>query len=195
METEFSEHTASPSDDELARAALEDPQSFTLLYQRYVTRIYRYCLSRLSSPVDAEDCTAQVFLDAWHSLADYRPSGRFTAWLFTIAARRAADHHRRSEPPSISIESDLATEILAAPEQVDAASAVIAGETYQEVENLIQQQNSSDQELLRLRFSAELSHAEIARVVGRSPAAVKMALSRCLHRMQKEWEIEHEPED
>ena len=41
-----------------------------------------------------------------------------------------------------------------------------------------------EQELLRLRFAAELSFNEIAVVMQRSPAAVKMELYRLLRRLE-----------
>jgi len=44
-------------------------------------------------------------------------------------------------------------------------------------------------ELLRLRFTAELSYAEIGDLLGRSEAAVKMAVRRLLHQMYEKWEV------
>lgn len=47
-------------------------------------------------------------------------------------------------------------------------------------------------ELLRLRFAAELTYAEIGSLLDRSEAAVKMALKRLLDQMRAEWETSDE---
>lgn len=52
----------------------------------------------------------------------------------------------------------------------------------------------SDEELnmLRLRYAADLSHAEIGEIIGKREGATKMAISRLLKRMRVLWEIENE---
>jgi DNA-directed RNA polymerase specialized sigma24 family protein len=46
----------------------------------------------------AEDLTAQALTEALEGLSRYRERGSFAAWLFAIAWRKAADHHRRRRP-------------------------------------------------------------------------------------------------
>lgn len=84
-----------PDDAALVQAAREKPATFATLYRRYITKIYRYLLSRLNSTDDAEDLTAQVFTEALAGLDRYTERGNFAAWLFTIARRRLTDHYRR----------------------------------------------------------------------------------------------------
>jgi DNA-directed RNA polymerase specialized sigma24 family protein len=43
-------------------------------------------------------------------------------------------------------------------------------------------------ELLRLRFAADLTYAEMGAALGQSEAASKMAVRRLLVRLQDEWE-------
>jgi RNA polymerase sigma-70 factor (ECF subfamily) len=173
------------SDDELTDLSAQ-PDGFTELFHRYATRIYRYLLSRLGNSSDAEELTAQVFLDAYRSLTKYRRRGYFPAWLFTIASRRAADYHRHAHP---TLELAEGMVVSNDPNPLD---SMINNEAIQQLENLVQKQTSQDQEMLRLRFAADLSYAEIARVTGKSHAAVKMSMSRLLRRMRKSWENEHE---
>jgi len=56
------------------------------LYEDYAGRVYRYCLSRLDSPEEAEDALQVTYLNAWRSLS--RGVGPLSArpWLFAIAA-------------------------------------------------------------------------------------------------------------
>ena len=45
-----------------------DREAFAELYEANVERIYRYLLARLNEPADAEDVTAEVFMQAMKSL-------------------------------------------------------------------------------------------------------------------------------
>jgi len=52
----------------------------------------------------------------------------------------------------------------------------------------VAQLDEEKQELLRLRFAAGLTYGQIGRLIGRSEAAVKVAVHRLLHRLKAAWE-------
>jgi RNA polymerase sigma-70 factor, ECF subfamily len=177
----------SVTDADLVRAARQERAAFAPLYRRYVTSIYRYIYSRVGHRADAEDLTSQVFSEAIAALDRYREEGHFAAWLFTIAARRIADHHRQNRP-------ELPLELVA--EQLTAVhnppAEVAQQETLRHLAQLVGQLPEDKQELLRLRFAAGLTYAQIGTVTERSEAAVKMAMNRLLKQLQQQWEDEHE---
>jgi RNA polymerase sigma-70 factor (ECF subfamily) len=56
------------------------------LFEDYAGRVYRYCLSRLGSPEEAEDALQATYLNAWRSLrSGVRPIST-RPWLFQIAS-------------------------------------------------------------------------------------------------------------
>ena len=74
---------------------LADRPPFEDLYRQFLGRIYAYVRAQVSSSADAEDITAQVFMNA------YQAYGRFearnttpAAWLFRIARNATLDHFR-----------------------------------------------------------------------------------------------------
>jgi RNA polymerase sigma-70 factor (ECF subfamily) len=78
-------------------AVLADRAPFEDLYRDFLGRIYAYVRAQVSSSADAEDITAQVFMNA------YQAYGRFearnttpAAWLFRIARNATLDHFRAS---------------------------------------------------------------------------------------------------
>jgi RNA polymerase sigma-70 factor (ECF subfamily) len=84
----------------LVRAAQQDPVHFSTIYLRYLNPVYSYLLAQVWDAGEAQDLTAQVFLQALEDLPKYRPIRPFSAWLFTIARHRAADYFRhRSQLP------------------------------------------------------------------------------------------------
>jgi RNA polymerase sigma-70 factor, ECF subfamily len=177
----------SVTDADLVRAARQDRAAFAPLYRRYVTSIYRYIYSRVGHRADAEDLTSQVFSEAIAALDRYREEGHFAAWLFTIAARRIADHHRQNRP---ELPLELVAERLTAVHNPPAE--VVQQETLRHLAQLVGQLPEDKQELLRLRFAAGLTYAQIGTVTERSEAAVKMAMNRLLKQLQQQWEDEHE---
>lgn len=169
-----------PTDDELALRAPVDRAAFSELYDRYLARVFRYCSFRVSSTADAEDITAQAFLDAWRALPRYRARGQFAAWLFSIVRRRCADHHR-GVPPLLAL-----TETLTAP-----ADPVSNGRDEQ-LNALLEKLPPADLELLRLRYAADLDYEQIAKLLHRTPAAVKMQHHRVVSKLRARWEEEDE---
>ncbi len=164
----------------LIEAARHDADAFAVLYRRYVTPVYRYLCSRTGNDTDAQDLTAQVFLEALEHLPRYRERGTFAAWLFTIARRRAVDHYRRAPSLFLDDVGDL-------PERNDPIADTIERETLEQLSALVAQLDDGQRELLRLRFAGDLTFKQIGVVQGRSEAAVKMALHRVLDRLRTKW--------
>ena len=171
----------------LVKAARCDPAAFAALYRRYVTPVYRYLYSRVGNAADAEDLTAQTFVAALEGLHGYRERGNFAAWLFTLAHNKAADHHRQQHP---QLPLDEALDSPGHGE--NPMTSMMRKEALQRLSALIAGLQEDKQELLRLRFAGGLTYPEIARVMGRSEAAVKMAVHRLLRRLDAEWEVDHE---
>jgi RNA polymerase sigma factor (sigma-70 family) len=170
-------------DASLVKAARRDPAAFAALYRRYVTPIYRYIYSRLGNVADAENLTAQVFTEALEGLHRYRERGNFAAWLFTIARHKVTDYYRRQRPnPPLN-------EVLDSPvEGADPLAHMVQEDALRRLAALVTRLDEEQQELLRLRFAGGLTYGEIGRIVGRSEAAIKMAVHRLLHRLEAEWE-------
>ncbi len=168
-------------DDALARAAQKNRAAFVPLYRRYATRVYQYIYSRVSNQADAEDLTAQVFADALAALPRYRPQGRFAGWLFTFAYRRSADFHRR---PRVETLTDQLTTTDPGPDEL-----AVQRETFQRLEQLLDQLSQEEQEMIQLHYAACLSYAEIGDVLHCSEGAIKMAMSRLIQKLRARWEV------
>jgi RNA polymerase sigma-70 factor, ECF subfamily len=163
-------------------AAKGDPQKFTYLYDRYVQPVYRYIFSRVGNKSEAEDLTSQTFLAALEAVPRYQERGFFSAWLFSIARRKVMDALRKK---GYQVSLDLAEQVS---DGLDAASQVYRNTEIEELISLIHSLDEPEQELIRLRYVAELSFAEMADLVGKSEEAVKKSLYRLLTRLQDQME-------
>ncbi len=178
---------ASPDLARLIEQARSDRAAFGALYRQFLPAVYAYVLARIGDPKDAEDLVEQVFLEVLEGLAGYRHEGHFTAWLFTIARRRAADFYRRRKP-GLPLEqaSDLCDP---AP---DSLGHLSREEDLRTLDGLLQGLAEQDRELLRLRFAAGLTFSGIAAVLNQGESAVKMRYYRLLQQLQARWEQENE---
>jgi RNA polymerase sigma-70 factor (ECF subfamily) len=157
--------------------------AFTELYRRYSGRLYRYLRSCVADDADAEDLTAQVFTAALENLPHYHERGGLAAWLFRIARNKTADFYRRRRPQLSLEEADLYPGT--GPDPLDEVERAQALET---LARRLRELPGDQAELLRLRYAADLSFDEIGALLGRNPAAVKMALHRLLRKLQAKWE-------
>jgi RNA polymerase sigma-70 factor (ECF subfamily) len=87
--------TAEDDDVLMRRYGDGDLSAFETLYRRHRGPLHRFLLRLSGNVAEAEE----VFQDAWlaviRSAERYEPTGRFAAYLFAIAHRRAIDHGRR----------------------------------------------------------------------------------------------------
>src|ERR1700691_5080305 len=83
------------SDDTTVLAeSLRQPERFGRIYDLHSPGTYGYIASRLG-PDDADDLTAETFIDAFRRRASFDPArGSVRPWLFGIATRLVAQHRR-----------------------------------------------------------------------------------------------------
>ena len=169
----------------LVSSAQRNPAEFAALYDRYFRQVYHYMYSRIGSAAEAEDLTAQTFLAALETLPRYHHRGHFAAWLFTIARNKARDFYRTGMPP-IPLDENH-------PDKADdPLSQVIQTDQVEQLANLIRKLDADEQDLLRLRYVADLSFAEIGVCLGRKEDTVKKTFYRLLARLQRQLELSHD---
>jgi RNA polymerase sigma-70 factor (ECF subfamily) len=151
------------------RAQNRDQEAFAQLYEEHFDRIYRYLALRIGNEMEAEDMTQQVFLNALQSISSFRWQGvPFSAWLYRIAHNQVVDHLRKKKKhASVPLDESLAT----ADESPHSAA-----ERKMDIEQLLQatkRLTEAQREVISLRFTSELSIAEVAKVMGKNQGAVK----------------------
>jgi RNA polymerase sigma-70 factor (ECF subfamily) len=186
----FSEDTKGITFQEEAsfiKAACSDPTIFRKLYLDHVRPIYQYIFSKVGEVRQTEDLTAQVFLEALENLSHYRYDGHFVAWLFGIARHKIADHFRSQH---LEVRINVITRDYV--NKDDPLATLIQAEDVERTSIFIHQLDEYDQELLRLRFVAELSYAEIARLMHSNMEATKKRCYRLLTYLRHQLEPDHD---
>jgi RNA polymerase sigma-70 factor, ECF subfamily len=172
--------TPSPSDEELAvRARAGCRTSFEELVRRHQVPLVHF-LRRWTTVEEAEDLTQETMLRAYENLHRYRPTWKFGTWLFTIARRLCLNRTRR-RPLATSADAlpSLATVSQPGDEVAEAESSRLLWATAADV--LTERERTT----LWLYYTEDMPVAEIARVVDRSPSAVKTMLFRARKKLGK----------
>ena len=167
-----------PEEQVLQSAIGGDSDSFSILYQRYVGRIYNYVYYRTGNAFDAEDLTARVFQRALNHIHNYQDKGvPFTAWLYRIAHNLVANWHRdNSRKKEIPIEDHL---VIHSHDDHPEVSLVQNQDT-DVLLRVIRKLPPERQQLIILKFVDRLSNAEIAHIMGKSEGAIKSLYHRTL---------------
>ena len=176
----------------LINAAKTDPDSFGLLYERYVDRIYTYIYYRVGSTGDAEDLTGRVFFKALNNIGSYRHMGLpFSSWLYRIAHNLVANYHRdRSKAEEISIENlaIIETDRMAYPEEFVADQQETAF-----LLKLVDDLSPQKKDLIILKFVDRLSNEEIGKIFGKTEGAVKSLYHRTLVELKERAKQNRDP--
>lgn len=185
MTIELDRQTEEDHITNLVATAQRDPKAFGQLYLLFVQPVFRYLYICTGSVPDAEDLTAQTFLAALERFPSYRHTGYFASWLFSMAHNKAIDYFRRKrkDTPIEDVES--------IPAETNVLGQVIQTERVLGLSILIHTLAEKDQELIRLRYVADLSFAEIGHVLGQKEDTVKKTLYRLLARLKVQLEDSH----
>lgn len=171
-------------ESQLAVQAISDPEAFAALYHRYFERIYNYIRCRVQNPDIADELTSQVFERIMHKLPTFRPQvGLFAAWLWTIV-RNVVNDFFRQQKRAIFVNLDTVREIGAA--SPDLTDTIIEQETRAELLTALKSLSEREQDLLGLKYWADLSNKEIAIMMGLSEANVAIIAYRATRRLAEQ---------
>jgi len=163
----------------LARAQAGDEAAFACIFRDVQPALLRYL--RVIAP-EAEDVAGDTWLQVVAGLARFRGEERaFRAWLFTIARHRAADAGRsRTRRPVVPLEM---SEEAQQPVSADTADLALEALSARAVVGLIASLPHDQAEIILLRVVAGLEANDVARMVGKTPGAVRVAAHRGLRRL------------
>jgi RNA polymerase sigma-70 factor (ECF subfamily) len=168
------------SDNQLmSRMCCGDMEALSAIVLRHQRGLVGF-LTRLSGNREtAEDLAQETFLRVYQSSHRYRPVGRFTTWLYTIAYRLFIDAQRAwSSSRTAGLDGDhgLVEDRSAATPETTAIQSDLSRRVRQEIDALPEQYRP----VLILRSQKELTYAEIAGVVGCSEGAARVRMHKGL---------------
>jgi RNA polymerase sigma-70 factor (ECF subfamily) len=176
------------TEDLAAAAAAGDMDALGALYERYADDVRRVAVLALQGDRNrARDVSGKTWMQVGESIASYRyrPGAGFVAWLVTITRNKARDEHRKAYTRREDLTADMllldTADTADGPEE-ELLRAEQAGQVVAAVKRLTKDQ----QDVLKWRFWCNLSLAETADVMGRSPNAIGVLQHRALAALRRQ---------
>ena len=171
---------SSPVDKEQARIAeiaQGNDEALVSLISDWKNPIYVYFLRSLSNSADADDLTQKFFHRVYKGAGSYKPNGKVSSWLFTIARNLLIDEFKkRSRRPK---ESSLPDYPIA--DESDSRQIELKEILSHELTKLPENQRTA----LLLRVQQELSYREIAEIMQANETNVKTWIFRARSLLKK----------
>ncbi len=161
-----------------------DKSAFGIIYKEYYQRIYRYCRINLYSKVAAEDVCQDVFIKAWKALPGFtlKNGGTLQAFLFRIARNLIIDISRKKKEVSID-------EALEIPTDEDLIEDLSKKTEIEQVKKAFEKLEDRDRQIIFLRYFEDLSHSEVAKIIGIREGALRVRTIRLLKKLKTIIEI------
>jgi len=171
-----------PRQNGTAKAAGRSLDAFAEKYRQFFPRVFAYVYGRVHNVHVTEDLVADVFEKAFLKADSLRNDEAFSTWLFTIARNVITSHGRKYNRETI-VDPDVMKEI--SPSSVSVESEVLMQEELTAVAELLRGFPQREQDIISLKFDAELSNVQIALIMDVSEANVRVILFRTLRKMRE----------
>jgi RNA polymerase sigma-70 factor (ECF subfamily) len=184
------------SDESLLAAYLRgDRSAFRVLIERYRDELVHFLTRFLGSRAAAEDVFQETFLQVHLSADRFDPERRFKPWLFTIAANKARDYHRKhgrrsTLSLSASIDADEGSQRFVDLMEADLPSPetpVLDAERSRLVKAVVDSMPPHLREILLLSYFQRLSYNQIADALEIPLGTVKSRLHTAVAAFARAW--------
>lgn len=176
------------SDAALVSACAEGrPGAFAVLMERYQRQVYAVCYRFVGNHEDASDLSQEVFLRIHRGLCRFRGDAALTTWVYRIAVNVSLTHVGKKPPitPELIEPDGIPDWQSASPVEL-----VARGQRSERLRSAIAMLPAKQRATLILRVYHDLSHREIADVLGSSVGAVKANVFHALTKLRKQLSSE-----
>jgi RNA polymerase sigma-70 factor (ECF subfamily) len=173
-----------PDPGDLLRAvARGDEAAFGRLYDLVAPRVYGLIRRVLRDPAQAEEVTQEVLVEVWRGAARFDPErGSATAWVFTIAHRRAVDRVRSEQA---SADRAMRVGVASVETPYDEVSDEVAGRLErQQVRHCLDDLTQLQRQAVALAYYQGHSYREVAELLATPLPTIKTRMRDGLIRLR-----------
>jgi RNA polymerase sigma-70 factor (ECF subfamily) len=172
-------HVRADDRADIEAAQSGDRQAFDRLVERYQRDVYRLCYRYVNNHHDASDLAQEVFLKAYKAVGRFRGESAFSTWLYRIAVNTCLNFRAVRKLPSEPLEHDVADLSRGVADRLEEDE--LSDQIREAVSRLPEKQRAT----LILKIYHDLTHEEVARILGSSVGTVKANLFHALANLRK----------
>jgi RNA polymerase sigma-70 factor (ECF subfamily) len=155
-------------------------EAFEVLVSRHRRSVYQVCYRFTGNHEDASDLTQDTFVRVWRGLGGFKGQAAFSTWIYRIAVNACLNR-----VPRKSATEPLVGDEFVDPRATDPRAGLLQGERARRVRQAIRRLPEKQRATLILRAYHDLSHKEIAGILGSSVGAVKANFFHALANLRK----------
>jgi RNA polymerase sigma-70 factor (ECF subfamily) len=144
-------------------------EAFDVIVERHRRSVYLLCYRFVGNHEDASDLSQDVFVRAYKGLSRFRGKSSLATWIYRIGVNVCLNRVSAKQPVTEPIDARPHLDAQA----IDPAQELLKGERASQVRDAIAQLPKKQRATVILRVYHELSHEEIAGILGSSVGAVK----------------------
>lgn len=173
-------------DDELMAAVARDSTAaLEQLMTRWQPGVYRFVYRGVRNAEVAEELTQETFWRLWRAREQYKPGGKFSAWLLRIASRLILDYYRKQARRPQLYGNEAIGEIV--PTTVDRPDQAARGSQLKEaLEAAIERLPVNQRLALQMNRFKAMSYREIAEALDCSVGSVEQLIYRARKKLRNE---------
>ncbi|MEQ1870643.1 MAG: sigma-70 family RNA polymerase sigma factor [Vicinamibacterales bacterium] len=155
--------------------------AFDVVVERHRRQVYQLCYRFVNNHEDASDLSQDTFVRAYRGLKNFKGQSSLGTWLYRIGVNVCLNRMSVKEPFKEPIEDrpDLADG------RESASERLLRDERALQVRAAIARLPTKQRTVLVLRMDQELSHQEIAQILGSSVGAVKANVFHAIQNLKK----------
>ena len=170
-------------DAALVAAAIDGRrEAFDVIVERHRRTVYQVCYRFVGNHEDASDLSQESFVRAWRGLKTFKGQAALSTWLYRIAVNVCLNRVSVKTPPTDPIES---TDHFEDTRVEGAQAALLREERAATVRKAIASLPKKQRATLILRTYHDLSHQQIADILGSSVGATKANFFHALANLKK----------
>lgn len=178
------EATTTQRSHDTVEAQAVPTSEFSDLYNEYFPKVLAYVYGRVQDKEVSLDIVSDVFEKAFIKKKSLRSPESFGSWLFTIARNEVSSHWRKEKPAAKAAqEAAFENELHHQPRGPE--ETLLHREKLDALSLLVRALPRREQEIIALKFDAELTNREIAQVLNTSEVNVRVTIFRALRKLRE----------
>lgn len=164
---------------EIIEKSKKDINSFSVLYDKYYIKIFRFIFNRVETVEIAADLTSQVFLKAINSLKTYENRTLpYASFLYRIARNEINLESRKNKIEIVLNAKTSDLESIA--DEIDENKE----ENYLKLYELLNTLNKNELELIGMKYFEKRSYKEISEILNENETNLKVKVHRIIQKLK-----------